>query len=272
MQRQLYDPPSPPEDRAEKQAERESPFHESLDLLLNIACQETVAVGFALYEHDQSRGELIHRCGRELPPREPGSFSALSGGRPVRVLSHANGSTLVILSYCLRGQTGLAGVLDFGFRDPHKLTPDHLEILDAISSAIEAIFRFSQNTGFLLRHTARIKQLQAELADLKISERARGLALQQTRLDRAKILSSHVGSVLSNFQLEGDLEAQVQELERRRAERQVVAHAKSLLERREGFTEEEAYAVLRAASRRSRKRLIDVAGDLLMGEDVLHNR
>lgn len=254
-----------PTQRLKEQSQRGTEFQGSLEGLLSIASEEVQAEGFALYEHDRSNGEFIYRCGHGVPAREPGSLPASILDRPTGLASPVSSPGLAIITFPLHGRHGLAGVIDFGFRDPGDLAPAQREMLERTAEAIEEILRFSHNTTLLQHLASRIKELEAHLADLKISERARGLLNQGEREDRVHMLLAHVTAVLSAFQLEESLAAQVKELEDRLAERHIVANAKALLQRKEGLTEEQAYLSLRATSRRTRRRLGQVAEEVLEG-------
>jgi AmiR/NasT family two-component response regulator len=72
-----------------------------------------------------------------------------------------------------------------------------------------------------------------------------------------------VESVLRPGQLGTVLEQLTEELEQEIAERELTNRAKAVLQSRYGMSEDQAHVHLRLVSRKSRKRLRDVARDLL---------
>jgi AmiR/NasT family two-component response regulator len=76
-------------------------------------------------------------------------------------------------------------------------------------------------------------------------------------------IARHVESVLRPGQLAAVLEQLVVEIEQEISERDLANRAKALLQSRYGMSEDQAHVHLRLVSRKSRKRLRDVARDLL---------
>jgi hypothetical protein len=114
------------------------------------------------------------------------------------------------------------------------------------------------------RSAARIGELETALADSKIADRARGLLANHVRdTDAIDTIVRHVESVLRPSQLRTALDQRTKEIEQELAEREMAARAKAVLQKRYGMSEDQAHVHLRLVSRQSRKRLRDVARDVL---------
>src|SRR6202041_14627 len=110
------------------------------------------------------------------------------------------------------------------------------------------------------RKAARIGELEIELADSKIADRARGmLAGGAPPRDAVDTITRHVESVLRPGQFGTVLHQLTQEFEQEIAERELANRAKAILQSRYGMSEDQAHVHLRLVSRKSRKRLRDVA-------------
>jgi AmiR/NasT family two-component response regulator len=72
-----------------------------------------------------------------------------------------------------------------------------------------------------------------------------------------------VESVLRTRRFEAMLDQFAGDLEDQLEERKIIAEAKDLLQATQGITEEEAYSQLRLNSRRSRRRIFEVAHQLV---------
>ena len=102
------------------------------------------------------------------------------------------------------------------------------------------------------------------LVDSKIADRALGLLLERRWPAQAiEGLAGHVNNVLRPLAALGALETLVEELEDEIDERRVTAEAKAVLQAAHSISEEQAYKHLRSLSRKSRRRLRDVAQDVI---------
>jgi len=114
------------------------------------------------------------------------------------------------------------------------------------------------------RNAARVGELETALADSKIADRARGMLADGVPLpDAIDTIVGHVESVLRPSQLRTALGQLTQEIEQEIAERELASRAKAVLQSRYGMSEDQAHLHLRLVSRKSRKRLCDVARDVL---------
>ncbi len=149
--------------------------------------------------------------------------------------------------------------------------PRAQSVLERIASAIEEVWRMSLVPQTYARNAARIGELEAELADSKIADRACGLlAAGSPPPDAIDTIVRHVESVLRPGQLGTVLGQLTAEIQQEIAERDLANRAKALLQSRYGMSEDQAHVHLRLVSRKSRKRLRDVARDVLE-ESVLQN-
>ena len=81
--------------------------------------------------------------------------------------------------------------------------------------------------------------------------------------DAVDTIVRHVESVLRPGQLATALGQLTQQVEQEIAERELANRAKAILQSRYGMSEDQAHVHLRLVSRKSRKRLRDVAQDVL---------
>ena len=137
--------------------------------------------------------------------------------------------------------------------------------LNRLIPLFETLVRFVDAGSVQVRLAAKISSLESEIASEKILNRVSGLIGTQGRLDESAIelAERHVGKVQKSCAFGNLLEDRLRELESLVAARDRTALAKELLQRHLGITEDEAYRELRTASRRQRKRLIDVAEEII---------
>jgi hypothetical protein len=217
----------------------------SLQPLAQIALKESGAHGYAIYQVDP-KTDL-----RELK---------FSDGVPVPESGEAG---LTVTSYPLRAADEVTGVLTFVFRGA-AISIHARSVLERIAAVIEEVWRLSLLPQTHARNAARIGELEAELADSKIADRACGLlAAGPPPREAVDTIVRHVESVLRPGQLAAVLGQLAEEIEREIAERDLTSRAKAVLQSRYGMSEDQAHVHLRVVSRKSRKRLRDVARDLL---------
>jgi hypothetical protein len=217
----------------------------SLYPLALLAAREAGASGFAIYQCDPASGQRDVQFGWGVPVPEAGE------------------SGLTVTSFPLRTGDDVTGVLAFVFREV-SLSRQARARLDQVAGTIEEVWRLSLVPAVYARSAARIGELETELADSKIADRARGLlASGALPSDAIDTIVRHVESVLRPGQLGTVLAQLSQEIEQEIAERELANRAKAVLQSRYGMSEDQAHVHLRLVSRKSRKRLRDVARDLL---------
>lgn len=218
---------------------------ESLQPLALIGVQETGADGFAIHQIDQAGGQPELKLQWGAPPPEAGETARTAISLPL----HAVGQ--------------VTGILTFVFRET-VISPRAQSVLERIAGAIEEVWRLSLLPAAYARSAVRIAELETVLADSKIADRARGLlANGAPSQDAVGTILRHVESVLRPGPLGTVLRQLTEEMEQEIAERELANRAKAVLQTRYGMSEDQAHVHLRLVSRKSRKRLRDVARDLL---------
>lgn len=244
-------------------------FQSSIETTLAIAGREAGAEGYALYECETNSTVLSLRCAHGA---ESHRLAAAVGA--TRNAEHAPDGEGVqgVVSLPLRGAAGLVGLLDFWFRNVEAVTPEQRNVMDRGAETVALLLAQAKSLPTLVNLVARVAELENQLADLKVSERAAGLR-EADGLDRKiESLHDHVSSVLGGSPVYEYLTAQVKQLEERVEERRVIGGAKAVLQRTFQLTEEEAYLHLRNTSRRSRRRIFVVATEVLTQDGELVGR
>jgi len=136
--------------------------------------------------------------------------------------------------------------------------------LERIAIQIEAVWRLAEIPQSCATLAARVGELEAELADSKITSRVRGLLDNHadTKFEPS-LIEQHVENVLRANQLKRVLEELARDLEEKIAERSLIAEAKSVLHSLHGMSEQEAHYQLQAISRKSRKPIKQVAREFV---------
>ncbi len=234
---------------------KRDPLRQSVTSLALFVMYAAGGDGDGLFEVDKANGALSLRDsnGLELPQwLDPADQTGIKSG-----------DGLAVVVFPLYVDAALAGSLAFVFR-ADEIPEEKLSILSRLAAIIEAVHALPHTTAGL---AARIGTLDAELAGIKIAERIRGnLAGGMPEQEAIETLVSHVKRVLEGRQFGSVLEQLLPDLEDQLASRRVLIRAKSLLESRHGMSEEQAYIHLRVKSRSSRRRLSEVARELLAVE------
>jgi hypothetical protein len=234
---------------------KRDPLRQSVNSLALFAMYAAGADGYAIFEIDGACGALVvhHSNGLPVPPwLDPGGQFGV-----------VRRDGLAVASYPLHANAVLSGSLAFVFRG-NEIPDEQLSILNRLTAVIEVVQALPHTTASL---AARIGILDAELAGIKIAERTRGILTGgMPEPEAVEMLVSHVEKVLEGRQFGSVLEGLLPDLEDQVASRRVVIRAKALLESRHGMSEEQAYLHLRVKSRSSRRRLSEVARELLAVE------
>ncbi len=217
----------------------------SLAPLAILAMRETGADGYALYAHETDGPPVrLSSCGLPVPaaPQEG----------------------LCVARFPLRIQNREVGLLAFVFRAP-EIPEGAARPLNRLTRTLESIWSLYATPDRAIDLVTRITRQQAELADLKIADRAQGF-LTHPEPGAGEAMALHVECVLRARRFEALLDQFARDLEDQIEERKLITRAKSLLQSAHGLTEEEAHAQLRLSSRRSRRRLAEVAQQLIKGK------
>jgi hypothetical protein len=236
-------------------SKQRDPLRQSVTSLALFAMYAAGAEGYGLFEIDGASDapSIRHSNGLAVPQwLDPGDESSVQS---------AGG--LVVALFPLYVVGALAGSLAFVFRGS-EISEDKLSILSRFAAIIETVHALPHTTASL---AARIGTLDAELAGIKIAERTRGILTGNLPQPEAiETLVSHVERVLEGRQFGSVLEQMLPDLEDQLATKRAVLRAKALLESRHGMSEEQAYFHLRVKSRSTRRKLSEVAQELLAVE------
>ena len=217
----------------------------SLQPLALIASREAGASGYTIYSVD---------------PATEARTVTLAWGAPA---PESTDPGLTVDLFPLRAGEAVTGIIAFVFRGS-TIAPASRVVLERMAHVIEQIWRLALVPEAYAQSAARIAELENELTDSKIADRVLGLlangALPRDAIDT---VVSHSESVLRPGQLATVLGKLTQEMEQDLAERELTNRAKAVLQSRYGMSEDQAHVHLRLVSRKSRKRLRDVARDLL---------
>ncbi len=228
------------------------PFHQSVTSLAMFARYATGAEGCSLYEADPHGSGLAvcHSNGLGAPQwLNPADESSVQT---------AGGVAVALFRLFVDGQ--ITGSLAFVFRGD-DIPEDKLSVLRRFVRMIEEVQALPLITANL---AARISSLDAELIGIKIAERARGiLSGTLPQPEAIETLASHVERVLEGRKFGLLMEQMLPDLEEQLATKRAVLRAKALLESRHGMSEEQAYFHLRVKSRSTRRRLSEVARELI---------
>jgi hypothetical protein len=163
-----------------------------------------------------------------------------------------------IVTYAL----GTEGVLAFRFHN-HARFGEVRPQLDRVAGTIEAVWRAAQARERYAQLASQVAELESCLMDSKIADRARGLLLNHGGSPPVELIVRHVEGVLRERSTRRILEQIAQELEEEVEERRLAGRAKAILQSVQGMSEEDAHAHLRLVSRNSRRRLKDVAREVI---------
>lgn len=215
----------------------------SFEPLARLTMRETGADGYALYAYEDDTGRLVRlaECGLAVPVCEHGGLS--------------------VARFPLRVHNCDVGLVAFVFCVPEVPTRA-MRPLERLASTLESIWSLYAPPDRAMDLVTRIARQQAQLADLKIADRAHGF-LTHPEPDAGETMALHVECVLRARRFEALLDEFAHALEDQIEERKVITRAKNVLQNTHGITEEEAHAQLRLSSRRSRRRLVEVAHQLI---------
>ncbi len=156
---------------------------------------------------------------------------------------------------------GADGVLAFEFRDRARLYEARAQ-LDRIAGTIQAVWQATHTLEHYSQLANHVAELETSLMDAKIADRTLGFLVTRGQ-DPIEAIARHVEGVLRETSTRRALQQISQELEEELEERRLVGRAKTFLQKSQGMSEEEAHAHLRVVSRKSRRKLKDVAREVI---------
>jgi len=220
------------------------PLPQSLGLVARLGLRNGLALGYAI-------DQLLH-AGEAWEQK-------IAGGAAI---PKSDGNGLTVLSFPLGTEDTETGALSFVLRA--TASNDARRVLEQIASACQAIWRVWHIHASYAREVLRIADLEAELADSKIADRAQALlAMGDMQPSPAAVISRSVATVLGPYQLGNVLKKVAGDLEREKAEYAAVRKAKGFLQESKNLTEAQAYLHLRQVSRQTRRPLPEIASELM---------
>jgi AmiR/NasT family two-component response regulator len=225
---------------------RTKPFQNSLSALAEVGMRETGSDGYAFFQKTAETYQLECRQAGGRAIAED-ALGALNPGA----------ANPLVATYAL----GTEGVLAFTFQDPARFSEVRRQ-LNRMAETIEAVWLAAQSVERYSQLANHVAHLETLLMDSKIADRTRGV-LGTHRQDQIEAIARHVESVLRETPTRRLLQQISRELEEEVEERGLAGQAKAILQASKGMSEEEAHAHLRSASRKSRRRLKEVARDVI---------
>lgn len=143
--------------------------------------------------------------------------------------------------------------------------------LTRVAAAMQAVWSAAATEPYT-RLIARVAELETQLMDSKIVDRAQGLLTDATSSDPTDVIGRHVDNVLRPTATSRFLEQALAALEDEMDERRVVGQAKQILQSLDRMSEEQAHHHLRLLSRKSRKPLKDIAQQVIDGQYLLKGK
>lgn len=226
------------------------PFQNSLSALAHFAMRAAGADGYAFFRKTPDHFVRQEACGSVIPA------DALQGD-----LNPADLSPGDLNPWVVRYPLGTDEILAFAFREQAR-SQEVRPQLDRIVTTIEAVWGAARTAGRYSQLARRVSELEASLMDSKIASRTRGFLVSRTA-DPIEVIVRHVEGVLRENSTRRILEQITRELEEELEERWLTGRAKTILQSARGMSEEEAHTHLRMASRKSRRKVKDVAQELI---------
>jgi AmiR/NasT family two-component response regulator len=221
---------------------RPRPFQNSLSALARIAVRETSADGYALFRLNSEDGKLARHDETGLTIEEDAALRGQPG----------------IVTY----RVGHDGIVAFAFHDEGRSLQVRPE-LDRIAALIESVWLAAQAAGRYSELASEVADLELRLMDSKIADRVRGYLNSHEGASPVDAIARHVEGILRPASAGQVLEQLTRDLEEAVEERRLTNRAKVILQNAYGMSEEQAHMHLRQISRKTRRKLKDVAADLI---------
>jgi hypothetical protein len=226
------------------------PFQNSLRALAQFALHDTGAEGYAFFRKNPHADRLtrVDSFGATIFESEIGEGeigeSDVGAGR--------------VAKYVI----GPDAILVFAFQDEAQSVQARPR-LDRIAESIEAVWQAAQNFGRYSELASEVADLEVRLMDSKIGDRVRGFQGSHGDSTALDAIAKHVEGILRPASTERVLERLSKDLEDEVEERRLTNRAKAILQSVQGMTEEQAHLHLRQISRKTRRKMKDVAIDLI---------
>jgi signal transduction protein with GAF and PtsI domain len=267
-------------------------FVRSVESLLALALREVSAEECSFYEYSESKGTLSLQ--KRLPKRSAQKSSGrletarieLPEDASAWLLNLRDSEYIPSLAFRVRRSSSFpevienslesllivpliegesfVGLLNFGWRSATELEESRRRAAEEIAASVASVLLRSKQASLTIHLANRLHELQAELADGKITDRARGILLEDSRrFDLGGLMRQHVDRVLEGTNGVDLLAQHVAKLEAEVGNRRIINRAKQFLQEKLQLSEEQAYLRLRNTSRKSRRPLLDIAGEVL---------
>ena len=220
----------------EERKAKPKPFQNSLRALAQFALNDTRAEGYAFFRGGRE-GETLIR---------DDSFGA--------DISEDD----IAMERVVTFRFGHDGILAFSFPDEATLRQARPQ-LDRVMLSIEAVWLAAQTSGRFSELANEVADLEVRLMDSKIADRVRGFLDSREEANPVEAIARHVEGILRPHSAERVLEQMSKELEAEVEERRLTNRAKVILQNAHGISEEQAHIHLRQTSRKTRRKLKDVA-------------
>jgi len=207
------------------------PFQNSLTALAQVAQEGSGAEGYAFFRR---RADA-----EELTPHIAAGKSVDSGHVVTYPLGDDGVFALVFADSARRGRA------------------------EGIVAAIASVWTAARSTPRYSELASHVADLETRLLDSRISDRVRGYLSAEGQSGAFETIIRHVQSVLSPKPAESALEKLSQELEQEVEERRLTNRAKAILRSVHGMSEEQAHVHLRQTSRKTRRKIKEIAEDLI---------
>ena len=144
--------------------------------------------------------------------------------------------------------------------------PD-LVLIDAGNPSRDALEDLTLATGPMLRPVAMfVDRSDAAMTKAAIEAGMSAYVVDGLRVERIKPI---LDAAIARFHMMQKMRVELTETRRALEERKVIDHAKGILMRARGISEDEAYGLLRKAAMDQGKKLVDMAQALVMATDLL---
>lgn len=232
------------------------PLYAGADEFVALLAQLANAEGSALFEPRHGHQKLVRRAaGGANPP----DLTELGYEDLDHLKLRRQWATLPLYSDGL-----ISAVLILAFASEDKKN-EAKSVLKRIVPLFESLAKFVGEQTRQVQLANKISELESGIAAEKILDRAKGLLREHPQLNETTIelVDRHVAKVLASSQFSQTLQDRLRELEGLVAERDITSRAKAVLQEQLGYTEEKAYLHLRTISRQRRKRISEIAREIV---------
>jgi len=240
-------------------------LNRSIQILLSSTVIGERGVSIALYEL-RERGNRLHLCGiaNDQPSTEWARELVMPSLDAGHILSPYPDKDRVTV-YPIEAQGALQGLLCIRPNGVDPITKQQLARTAQTCDSLASLLALARKIRSYDNLVSEISALHLELADQKISDRARGLLDDEESPDA---ITAHVNRVSESIKFVDELHATIDDVRSQLNARQLLHRAKEKLQKDQGISEEEAYLTLRHMSRRTRTPLGAIA-KLVLGQDPI---